>query len=226
MTVVLFDIDGTLVSTGGAGMAAFWQAFGTVFSVERLPAAVAFAGRTDRAIAGEIFRLAELDDSPEHWRRFHDAYVAALANTLPRHQGHVLPGIRDLVRGLHARPDIFLGLLTGNVPDGARLKLTHYGLVDYFPFGGFGQRHVRREEVAADALKAAHAFIGDRCDGPVVVIGDTVSDVQCGKAIGARTVAVATGTVGRLCLAEAEPDLVLDDFSDPAALFDLLGTAS
>lgn len=214
MATVLFDIDGTLISTAGAGSAAFRAAFRRLFGVNGRPERIAFAGRTDRAIAGDMFRHYLIEATDAHWDRFVSVYLELLAEFLPRHRGSVLPGIIDLIGCLDRRGDVAMGLLTGNMARGARLKLAHFGLDDHFAFGGYGDRHTRREDVAEEALASARRHLNGRLAGPVVVIGDTPADIVCGRWIGARTIGVATGTVdrGRLCGLGA--DVVLNDLTD------------
>ena len=222
MHIVLFDIDGTLINSGGAGTAAFKLAMADQFGVEKI-GDVPFAGRTDRAIVGDLFERHGIDNAPENWQRFVTAYVGALVHVLPTCQGRVLPGVVELLDELDRRDDVIMGLLTGNVREGARLKLTHYDLVDRFPFGGFGDHHHQRADVAAEALAEAQRHLACSADGHAVyVIGDTPEDISCARAIGATVVAVATGLPDITTLAAAEPDLLLDDLTDASALLSLM----
>ncbi|MFW6125019.1 MAG: HAD family hydrolase, partial [Pirellulales bacterium] len=142
MYVCLFDIDGTLIKSGGAGRAAMEAALRCAFGVSEPIDDVPFTGRTDRAITHDLFRRHGITESPENWQRFLRAYVEQLPETLPRYRGQVLPGIAALLEQLAERRDVAVGLLTGNVRAGARLKLGHYGLAHHFRFGGFGDEHV------------------------------------------------------------------------------------
>jgi phosphoglycolate phosphatase-like HAD superfamily hydrolase len=219
MYICLFDIDGTLLSSGGAGKTAMEVALAAEFGVPPSSNDVPFAGRTDRVIARDLLRSHGLDDSSTNWQRFLTAYLRLLPGCLANSTGRVLPGIAALLEALRSRDDVTLGLLTGNVRDGARLKLGHYGIFEYFAFGGFGDHHLSRDDVARDALAAAHGHV----KGPVSaeriwVIGDTPFDIQCARSIGARAVAVATGLHSCEILAAVEPDLVLADFSDAEPL--------
>jgi phosphoglycolate phosphatase-like HAD superfamily hydrolase len=120
-------------------------------------------------------------------------------------------------------PNVAVGLLTGNVRDGARTKLGHFGLYEHFQFGGFGDHHFDRDDVARDALAAVHACVGSHCTADRIwVIGDTPLDVRCARAIGARVAAVATGLHSCEQLAASEPDLLFDDLSDPTPLLRLI----
>ena len=222
MHVCLFDIDGTLLRSGGAGKAAMEAALASEFGTPSSAADVPFSGRTDRAIAQDLFALYGLDNSPANWRRFVRGYLKHLPSCLARYQGLVLPGVAELLRDLANRPKVAVGLLTGNIRDGARLKLGHYGLFDYFRFGGFGDHHLDRDAVAQEALAAVCAHCNGAVDcGRVWVIGDTPLDIRCARAIGARAVAVATGWHDLETLTAERPDLVLTDLSDPAPLFAL-----
>ena len=145
---------------------------------------------------------------------FFDTYLELLARQLPICEGHVLPGITELLERLESRPHITLGLLTGNLARGAQLKLEHYGLWKYFPFGAFADDHHDRNELGIVARARALEHTGWQfAPSSVDVIGDTEHDVACGKAIGARTIAVATGSRPREELAKSEPDFLFDDFS-------------
>ncbi|MFO0867634.1 MAG: haloacid dehalogenase-like hydrolase [Pirellulales bacterium] len=218
MWVFLFDIDGTLLSTGGAGMAALRAAMQEEFGVAE-PQEVPVSGRTDRGIARQLFAAHAMDDTEEHWQRFRNAYLRHLQQQLPQRVGRVLPGVESLLAALASVDHARLGLLTGNVRAGADLKLGHYGLASYFAFGGFGDRHADRNAVAAEALTASRQHVTFPVESARVwVIGDTPLDVACARSIGARSVAVATGTFSRGELAPSEPDLLLDDLSDTAYL--------
>jgi phosphoglycolate phosphatase-like HAD superfamily hydrolase len=223
MHICLFDIDGTLLSSGGAGKAAMETALLAEFGIDRVRAQVPYSGRTDRAIARDLFHFHGIEESPQNWHRFLAHYLRLLPECLHRHQGHVLPGIGALLERLRSRGDVVLGLLTGNVRDGARLKLGHYGLFDYFAFGGFGDQHLDRDHVAREALAAAHEHLNGSADpGRVWVIGDTPLDVRCARAIGARVAAVATGWHSTDELAASEPDLLVESFLDPEPFFSAL----
>jgi len=221
--VCLFDIDGTLIHSGGAGKAAFDAALADEFGIRQVDQSVAFAGRTDRAIVHDLFRLHAIEPSEANWQRFTRVYLVYLRETLPARAGRVLPGIVNLVDRLRSRADIYLGLLTGNVAGGAKLKLAHYDLGGYFAFGGFGDRHVDRAAVAAEAVEAARDHVGGSVPTEVIVVGDTPYDVRCGRSIGARVLAVATGLFTAEQLAREAPDVLVEDLSDPRPLLDLIG---
>jgi phosphoglycolate phosphatase-like HAD superfamily hydrolase len=224
MPVFLFDIDGTLVSSGGAGKAAMERALETAFGVRVGEHGIPFSGRTDRAIGGDLFRHHAVAESPENWQRFLADYLGHLPELLARHPGRIMPGIAGLLATLGARPDAAVGLLTGNIRAGAQIKLGHFGLFQHFAFGGFGDAHHHRDDVAREALAAVRGHLGDTVDvREIWVIGDTPLDVRCARAIGARAAAVATGWHSLEELARSEPDLLLNDLSDPEPLLKHVG---
>jgi phosphoglycolate phosphatase-like HAD superfamily hydrolase len=225
MHVLLFDIDGTLINTGGAGGAALRDAFRDAFGIPLLQD-VPYSGRTDRAISRDMFVLHAVSDSDSNWARLQHEYLARLTDCLQRCCGRVLPGIAVLLDHLSRRDDMALGLLTGNLRDGARLKLEHYGLAHHFAFGGFGDDHFDRNQVAESALAAAVAHL-DGLGTPqnIWVIGDTPLDIRCARWINARSLAVATGSHRRDELAAHQPDELLDDLSDVERVLSLLGPA-
>jgi phosphoglycolate phosphatase-like HAD superfamily hydrolase len=229
---VLFDIDGTLVQTGGAGQLAFAETFLHEFGVAEISAAVAFAGRSDRAIASELMSVHGVEPSDANWQRFRTAYLGRLRGALQRREGRVLPGVVELLDELGRVPHAAVGLLTGNVRDGAQEKLSFYGLANRFAFGGFGDETKDRCEIASFALSAAeqHAIgrNGAHVQPPLfgaMVIGDTVHDITCARAIGALAVAVPTGGATRDALAAAAPDLLLENLSDSQPLLTILHQA-
>ncbi|HZU35741.1 MAG TPA: HAD hydrolase-like protein [Gemmataceae bacterium] len=222
MYTVLFDIDGTLLSSGGAGKAAMEAALASEFGVTEVDDSVPFSGRTDRAIGYDLLQLHGIPNPPVAWPRLVAGYLRLLPGYLKSRPGQVLPGIAEMLKLLAERGDVSVGLLTGNVRDGARLKLGHYGIAHHFTFGGFGDDHLDRCDVAREALAA----VRQRCRGDVDpsriwVIGDTPLDIECARSIGARVVAVATGWHSLELLAEAKPDLLLPDLSNPEPLWSL-----
>jgi phosphoglycolate phosphatase-like HAD superfamily hydrolase len=221
MHVCLFDIDGTLLNSGGAGKAAIEAALVEEFGVT-LRVEVTYSGRTDRAIGRDLLHLHGIEPTTDNWQRLVHGYLARLPASLRSNGGTVCRGIPSLLKTLSTRQGIFLGLLTGNIREGARLKLGHFDLYHFFAFGGFGDLHFERDDVAREALAAvrAHVHCDHRADR-IWVIGDTPLDVRCARAIGARAVAVATGWHSIEQLRATEPDLLLPDFSDPTALLRL-----
>lgn len=216
MAIALFDIDGTLISTGGAGKVAFAHTFRELFGVDEIAADVGFAGRSDRAIAFELMEVHGLEPSVENWQRFTAEFLPHLERVLPQSTGKVLPGVIELLDELAGLDHVSLGLLTGNVAAGARAKLTHYNLFDRFGFGGYGDDWTDRCDIARAALDAAQSVSDAKAiaDGKVVVIGDTPADIRCARAINAYAVGVATGGATLDELRRSEPDLLLRDLRD------------
>lgn len=222
--LVLFDVDGTLVAGGPAKEAfhrALLDAFGTTGDIESHE----FSGKTDPQIARELLTRDGLSDEevdaglPELWRR----YAEELEARLPARPMQVLAGVEALLDALEAERRAALGLLTGNIVRGARLKLASVGLLERFPVGGFGSDDEVRNNLPEIALARARAHFGvDFAAHDVVVVGDTPRDVACGRHAGCRTVAVATGNFGPGVLREAEPDHVLDDFGSTARVLETL----
>ncbi|MFO0841199.1 MAG: haloacid dehalogenase-like hydrolase [Gemmataceae bacterium] len=212
MHVFLFDIDGTLLSSGGAGKAALEEGLAEEFGVRGAIEKLTLSGRTDRAIAADLLSMSGLVVSEVNRRRLLAAYLRHLPACLARLRGWVLPGVVELVGRLRGRDRTAVGLLTGNIRAGARIKLGHFGLDGHFDFGGYGDDHLDRDDVAREALVAWRAHAEGEGDPLAVwVIGDTPHDVRCARAIGARAVAVATGWHDRAELAACGPDVLLDD---------------
>lgn len=177
-----------------------------------------WAGRTDGWIAEVICDKIGIHHTPGNVDRLLSAYVAQLPGHLDA-RTEVLPGVREILAHAHHHPDFQLGLLTGNMKIGARTKLGHFGLWDYFPFGAFADDSARRNDLGPHAVRRATAHTG-RTFAPedIWIIGDTPHDIECGKVIGARTLAVATGRHSLPELAAGSPDALVDTFS-PAAKF-------
>jgi phosphoglycolate phosphatase len=208
----LFDVDGTLLVTGGASRGAFSAAVRDFLNVEDDLADIAFAGRTEPLILADILR--------KHGRSFHDGDEARFWNavldhmpgSLVRSSGRVLPGVPEILSRVRREPGWITGLLTGNMSEMARLKLAHFGLFDQFAFGAFGEQAPDRDALACGVvlrLGSEHGIPAGRC----IVVGDTEHDVTCARAAGARVVAVATGSRTRAELEGHAPDLVLDDLT-------------
>lgn len=244
MHICFFDIDGTLILTGGAGQAAFAEAFVEDFGIEKWNGRVRFSGRSDRAIVADLFAEHGIANSDGNWSRFVAGYLGRLPQSLAESDGQILPGVVPLLKTLASREDVALGVLTGNMHAGAAHKLAHYNLDHFFEFGGYGDALLDRDEIAAVALTAAKEYLEAAANGKVgvagagspalppadfvdvslVVIGDTEHDVRCARAIKATAVAVATGFTDRPTLIASEPDLLLDDLSDLTPLLELLSS--
>lgn len=181
------------------------------------------AGRTDKAITTDLFNFHGIELSTENWTRFLDCYLTQLPISLSRQQGLVLPGIIEILEHLGSVEDVTLGLLTGNLKIAADVKLNHFAIGHHFLFGGFGDDHPNRDDVARLAWEAAGAHLGQELSHETVwVIGDTPADIKCGRAIGAKTVAVATGIYSSDQLEPHQPDFLFEDFSDVTRVLDCL----
>ena len=222
MTAILFDIDGTLIRTGGSGKAAMEVAMRTTFGLAEVRDTVTYSGRTDQAIGRDLLRENGIAPTDANYFALQRAYLGELPGSITRLGGNVCPGVPQVLRELD-RPDVLLGLLTGNVREGARIKLRHFGLWESFALGGYGDEHADRDDVARAALAAVHAHLGHRAPPEKVwIIGDTPLDVKCARAVGARAVAVATGWHAIEELHATDADHVLADFADPAPLLRIL----
>jgi phosphoglycolate phosphatase len=219
--LILFDIDGTILLTDGAGRRALHRALIEVFGATG-PHDHRFDGKTDPQIVRELMRIAGHTDVhiDEHMSRLLERYVACLHEELRAGSGGVtvMPGIRTLLRELRARKDVVLALLTGNLAGGAVAKLNAAGIDPaQFRIGAYGSDHESRGELPAVAQRRARDELGLTIEGAnVVVIGDTPSDLNCGKGIGARAIGVATGhySVEELC--QHNPAAVFRDLSSTA----------
>ena len=214
--LVLFDVDGTVLSGGPAKKAfrvALVEVFGTAGPIQEWE----FSGKTDPQIARELLteagiELGRIDEGlPEVW----DRYLAEMKTRLPSCPTRPLPGVKELLLRLEATQTVALGLLTGNVAGGARLKLGSAGLAPWLSVGAFGSDHEARNELPAIAIRRAEEHWGVRFSSDeVVVVGDTPRDVDCGRTHGTRTVAVATGRFGFDALCETDADVVLESLEE------------
>jgi phosphoglycolate phosphatase-like HAD superfamily hydrolase len=210
--LLLFDVDLTLIATSGAGRAALNAAFEQVIGIPRATEGIQFDGRTDRAIILEVLARHGLPASSFDTCR--DAFLEALPRALTGLGGTVLPGVEALLDALAAELPA-VGLATGNLREGARHKLSHFGLWDRFAAGGFGDDHTDRADVIRAGIEALAAAMGVPPDpAGAVVIGDTPLDVAAALAAGARPVGVATGRFSSAELAAAGAAAVLPDFRD------------
>jgi phosphoglycolate phosphatase-like HAD superfamily hydrolase len=215
----LFDIDGTLMLSGGAGMRALRRAFAGLHGVVDGTAGIHPDGKTDPLIVTEMFRahLGREPAAPEIPALIAE-YEGLLADELRQSPtAEVLPGVRALLAELRARGEP-LGLCTGNSETGARIKMQHVGLWGFFPFGGFGSDDIDRTEIVRTALRRARACCGrDFAPDEVLVIGDTPRDIAAARAAGVRAAAVATGPHSRAALEAHRPDLLFDSLEEMLA---------
>ena len=217
--LVLFDIDGTLVHTGGAGIKAFAKVFATEFGVPNGTEKIKFAGRTDVGLVREFFLANGIKPNTENFARFFERYVFWLDHILGHSKTEECPGIRELIRELQTLPNPpTLGLLTGNIRLGAEIKLRHFDLWKEFETGAFADDHEERDHIARAAHTRGSQVLGKHLRGEeVVVIGDTPLDVKCGRAIGAHVLAVATGGATLDELKRHSPDWAVTDLREVSA---------
>jgi phosphoglycolate phosphatase-like HAD superfamily hydrolase len=219
----LFDIDGTILTTHGAGRRAMEAAAADLVGYPVSAEGVSFSGRTDPQIMREVLERSGLSPARAGalLREALARFAEHAARTLPAAPVEILPGVPALLDHLAALPGAQLGLLTGNLEPTAYLKLRTAGVPDVFPFGAFGSDHEERDALPAIAVGRARAHTGHSFSGKaVVIVGDTQHDIRCGRGIGALAVAVCTGRHDRSALARHEPDVLLDDLSDLEAFLD------
>lgn len=222
--LILWDIDGTILHSTGAGMKALQVALQSVFGIAGSFAGIDFAGRTDRLIIRQIFSRYSIEYSPENFSRYIDGYIGALPRTLADSSARVLPGVSEILAHAADHSYVAQGLLTGNVRRGAETKLGFHGLWEFFPFGAFADDSELRNELGPHAVRRAQGHWG--VDFPmerVWIVGDTPHDIACARAVGARALAVATGGSRVSDLAAHHPDAVLETLGDPAAFWKAIG---
>ena len=215
----LFDIDGTLVDTGGAGMRALQAAAEECFGGSGPE--LDLAGSTDLGVLAGILAHFDRAHGPEEEAAFFACYLRHLEHNLARggYPGRVLPGAAELLENLSRLPDVTVGLLTGNIAGGAAAKMRHFGLHSHFAFGAYGCDHADRNLLGPVALQRAATHAGrDFTADETLVIGDTPKDVACAKAMGARCLAVATGHFSADQLRACGADFVVERLDDPVVL--------
>jgi len=218
-SLVLFDIDGTLLSAGRASREALHEAFETCGVPEMTFEGYDFSGKTDPQIVGELLAARDTAAAGEIVSRVIDLYLAALEARIGPEAVVAKRGAAELLEALAACPDATLALLTGNHERGARAKLAPVDFNRYFPFGAFGSDHADRYELPAIAIARAREWTGRDFRGKrVVVVGDSVHDVACGLAVGVKAVAVASGLTPVERLARENPDHLFPDFTDVRAV--------
>jgi phosphoglycolate phosphatase len=220
--LVLFDVDGTLLLSGGAGARAMAIAFERVFGVSDAFKGIPIAGFTDTFLVSRALARANLPDTVDAHTSFRGAYLDLLPEEIVKPgtgRKGLMPGVRELLDELSSDPEMHPALLTGNYKVAAHIKLAHFGVGDYFSWGAFGEDSPDRAELAQLALGRAAARTVPRvaCDN-AVVIGDTPHDVACARAIGARVIAVATGNSSLDELLEAGADSVVATLADTAGV--------
>lgn len=217
-TIVLFDIDGTLILSGRAGLRGLARAVRELYGIDDALEHVPLAGRTDRAIIGDVLSGLGRETTVGEIARLRAMYLEHLQHEIVKpvaDRRGVLPGVHGILDAIEARSDLRLGLLTGNFEQGARIKLEHFALWHRFGFGAFGDDHEDRRALVPIALaRAKDAGHAAASAADVVIIGDTPLDVDCALAHGARAIGVATGHYGRDDLAAAGAGLVVDSLEE------------
>lgn len=224
--LILFDIDGTLLLSGKAGLRAMTRTFEQVFGVPDAFAGEHFGGRTDSSLVSKALHRAGLPDTIEAHHRFREQYVTVLAEEIQHpgtgHKGR-MPGALELLEALEDHHHLHLALLTGNYREAAEIKLQHFELWDFFEWGAFSDDHADRNALVPIACRRAETYdIPAAAIERVIVIGDTPSDVECARVAGAKSIAVATGGFTVEQLKAAGADEVLTDLSDTEAVLALL----
>lgn len=220
--LMLFDIDGTLIRTGGAGVRAFAEVFEKHFAASEGFEKLKFAGRTDKGIVREFFKAHSIPPTMQNFDLFFSEYDAVLERIMEGTNVVVCPGVREYIAHARSLPDPpVIGLLTGNIRRGAEIKLRRVGLWDEFVLGGFADDHEERGLIAAAAKQRGEDYLNSRlADHEVLVIGDTPLDIACARAIRARVLAVGTGGATMEELRAHAPDYLVEDLTqhDPAWL--------
>ena len=218
--LVLFDIDGTLLDTRGAGLKAIRSAVADLYGAQASVPRLELGGATDAGLVREILTACGTEPDDGKIADFYKTYVAHLAELLRAGDftGEILPGVRELLDAFRQSGAI-LGLLTGNLEEGAMLKLERFELEEYFTFGSYGHERIERTELGPIALARAQKVHGRSFHAlETVIIGDTPRDVACGRALGAWTIAVATGSSSVEELSACEPSLLLDTLEGPGQI--------
>jgi len=213
--LVLFDIDGTLVRTGGAGIEAFRKVFAAEFNAMDGFEKLKFAGRTDTGLVREFFEYHQIPLTRENTERFFEHYVFLLDYILSQAAPRACEGVLEFLAALDALPaPPLVGLLTGNIRLGAEIKLRHCDLWEPFKMGAFADDSEDRNLIAAAARERGRRLLGKELRGEqIVVIGDTAHDVRCGRYIGAKVLAVATGGAALEELKSHQPDWAVANLS-------------
>ncbi len=224
--LILFDIDGTLLLSGRAGLRAMTRAFADTFGITNAFEGQSFGGRTDSYLVSTALRANGMPDTPEQHERFRQIYIPLLAEEIEHpgtgHKG-LMPGARELLEALSDHHHLHLALLTGNYREAAEVKLQHFELWDFFEWGAFSDDAADRNALVPIARRRAETYdIPGEAIERVIVIGDTPHDIECARVAGAKSIAVATGGFTVEQLREVGADEVLPDLSDTQAVLALL----
>ena len=224
--LILFDIDGTLLLSGRAGLRAMTRAFADTFGITDAFRGESFGGRTDSFLVSKALQAAGLPDTAEQHERFRETYIPLLAEEIQHpgtgHKG-LMPGARELLEALDDHHHLHLALLTGNYREAAEIKLQHFELWDFFEWGAFSDDAADRNELVPIARRRAETYdIPTEAIERVIVVGDTPFDIECARVAGAKSIAVATGGFTVDQLKEFGADEVLQDLSNTKAVVNLL----
>ena len=213
--LVLFDVDGTLIHTGRAGIRAFAKTFATEFNAPDGVEKINFAGRTDVNLVREFFNLHNIPPTPQNFQRFFERYVFWLDQMVSQSDGEPCRGAPEFLNSLRVLPNPpMLGLLTGNIRLGAEIKLRHYKLWEVFETGAFADDSEDRNQIAVMARERGNRVLGRKlCGEEIIVVGDTPYDIRCGRAIGAKVLAVATGGATLHELKQHQPDWAVENLT-------------
>lgn len=216
--LILFDIDETMISSDGAGRRAIGRVLAERFNVPAEAANIPMSGKTDPQILTEILAVAGWNDADIEKRmgELLDIYLSILEDEIAASRYYIIhPGVVDLLNNLHTRTDTYLGLLTGNVERGARMKLSRFELNHFFPMGAYGSDSANRMDLPAIAAKRAHKHFNiEFVPAEIVIIGDAINDVLCAKGYGAKSIAVNTGRTSWEDLERHEPDYLFKNLGD------------
>ena len=221
MRILLFDIDGTLLTTSG-GNRAFARAIETEFGIKSADTNISFSGRTDRGLLPELLHRNQVPVTGANCGRLRQAYMRFFEHEIESTDGTALPGVPALLAALYGRSDIVVAVMTGNFPESATRKLEHFQLSTYVSWVIGGDLDVERDNMALRATRLIESKHGPEALDDVIVIGDTPADIQCGHAIGARVLAVATGQYSMDQLQAASPWHLRADLSETDEVVALL----
>lgn len=222
-TLLLWDIDGTLLSAKGAGRAALCESLAKSFGISSDLSHIDMHGRTDRWIFRRILRHYRLEESKGNFELLEENYMRALPAQIQDKGVSLLPGVQEIIQEAAGRVDVAQGLLTGNLRRGAQIKLSPYPLWEQLRFGAFGDDSEDRNELPPHALRRATSECG--CEFPperTWVIGDTPHDITCGRQSGLRTLALATGKHSTAQLASEQPTALLESLADSKAFWEII----
>lgn len=211
-TLLLFDVDGTLIWGSRAGRRAMEQAFLSIYGREDATRGIDYRGKPDPLIFAEILERLGLDPADARSPHLWEAYLNRLREEFPRDPGHMVPGARAFVRRVAASPAFRLAVGTGNLAEATRIKLAAHGLDGYFPTGGYGSDSDRRSELVRRGIERARSHYGVDF-ARVIVVGDTPRDIACARENGAQVLAVAGGGHTLDELARHQPDWLFPDFT-------------